>query len=110
VRCPVPFADKLQVTLAALRTFVFTHDARRRRLFRALLPYALRGTVSMEKLLIHLLFMEGFHRYPARVRRFDPEVLAMIRAMDKGPLVAPQAAGTALAGGPLPYGSTTAIH
>jgi hypothetical protein len=37
-------------------------------------------------------------------------VLAMIRAMDRGPLVAPQTAGTALAGGALPYGSATAIH
>jgi hypothetical protein len=110
VRCPVPLSEKARVTLTALRTFLFSRDKRRRRLFRQLLPYALRGSVSMDKLLIHLLFMEGFHRYPLRVKRFDAEVLAMIRAMDRGPLVAPQTAGTALAGGALPYGSATAIH
>ncbi len=86
VRCRVPVAEKLQVSVRILFTFVFTLNARRRRLFLRLFPMALRGVVSFDKLFIYLLFMEAFHRYPIRMRARHDEVRELIRATDRGPL------------------------
>lgn len=86
VRCPVPFTEKLRVSLSILFTFILTFNAPRRRLFFRLFPMAVRRIVSFDKLFIYLLFMEAFHRYPIRMRATHDEVLALIRTTDRGPL------------------------
>jgi len=90
----VGLRDKLVSVVHLLRTYLFSRDPARRRLFLSLVRLGASGRTSMGVVVEFLLFIASFHGYLDYTRAHREEILAKIRAVDKGPwLDDPRATG-----------------
>ncbi len=79
-----PF-EKFGVFLTLVRRFIFTTNKTKRNLFFKLFIMAQTGKLSFERLVVHLMTMEGFASYVENMKKTAPELREIIKKHDKGP-------------------------
>jgi len=81
----VPLVDKIRTALLIMRRFAFSLNKVKRKLFMDLFELSNQNKVSMDRVVIFLLTMEGYHDYLKYSRTFLDDIRAEVKRLDRGP-------------------------